>query len=93
MILGLGPLILLLLGNTEDEFGLSSYQQGPRIFLTSDKNKTYILFVKGIAQIHPKTYKIKMLAESPVEISSGGDILNGRIYFAGGSHLYSYRLP
>ena len=79
--------------NTEDEFGLSSYQQGPRIFLTSDKNKTYILFVKGIAQIHPKTYKIKMLAESPVEISSGGDILNGRIYFAGGSHLYSYRLP
>ena len=63
------------------------------MFVTSDKKKTYILFAKGIAQVHPKTYKIKMLAESPVAISAGGDILNGRIYFAHGSHVYSYKTP
>ena len=31
-----------------------------------------------------------MLAESPVPIGSGGDYLDGRIYFASGSHVYSY---
>jgi hypothetical protein len=34
-----------------------------------------------------------MLAESPVPVEYGGDYLNGRIYFASGSHLYSYALP
>ena len=34
-----------------------------------------------------------MLAESPVRIGPGGDILNGCIYFGSGSHLYSYRIP
>ena len=34
-----------------------------------------------------------MLAESPVPIGAGGDFLDGRIYFASGSHLYSYQVP
>jgi hypothetical protein len=33
-----------------------------------------------------------MLAESPLPVGPGGDILDGRIYFASGSHLYSYGL-
>jgi hypothetical protein len=51
-----------------------------------------VLFVKGIARIEPKSYAITMLAESPVPVSAGGDYLDGRIYFAGGSHLYSYEI-
>jgi hypothetical protein len=54
---------------------------------------TYMLFVKGVAVIDPATFDIEMLANSPVPIGAGGDILDGRIYFASGSHLYSYGVP
>ena len=51
-----------------------------------------MLLVKGIAEIDPSTYEIKLLAESPVPIGPGGDLLDGHIYFASGSHVYSYQL-
>jgi len=79
--------------NTADDFGLTNWQQGPRVFVLGPKGKTYMLFVKGIAQIDPTTFEITMLAESPVPIGPGGDIHDGRIYFASGSHLYSYKIP
>ena len=65
------------------------YQQGPRIFIASPKN-IYILYYDGIARINQVTYEITRLATSPVNITSGGDFLDGRIYFASGSNLYSY---
>jgi len=77
---------------TLDEFGPTAYQQGPRVFVKSPKGDIYVLFLKGIARIEPKTFAIKMLAESPVPILYGGDYLDGRIYFASGSHLYSYEV-
>lgn len=76
--------------STGDAFGPTSYQQGPRVFVVSPKGTVYALFLKGIARVEPKTFEIKMLAESPVEVSCGGDYLDGRIYFASGSHVYSY---
>ena len=79
--------------DTMAEFGPTNSQQGPRVFVLSPDRKIYILFVKGIARVETGTFKITMLAESPVPIGPGGDILNGRIYFASGSHLYSYKIP
>jgi hypothetical protein len=78
---------------TEATFGRAAYQQGPRVFVRGRKGEVYVLFVKGIAQIEPLTFAVKMLAASPVPIAYGGDILNGRIYFASGSHVYSYKVP
>jgi len=78
--------------NTEDTFGVTNSQQGPRVFVTSPEGDIYILFRKGIASLNPETFEITMLAESPVSIGPGGDYLNGRIYFGSGSHLYSYGL-
>ena len=75
------------------EFGPTNFQQGPRTFVKGPKGGIYILFVRGIARLDPETFEIEMLAESPVPIGPGGDILNGRIYFASGSHLYSYEIP
>ena len=75
------------------EFGLTTGQQGPRIFVRGDEGATYILFVKGIARLEPSTYALTMLAQSPVSIDAGGDYLDGRIYFASNSHLCSYRPP
>ena len=79
--------------DTEAEFGRTISHQGPRVFVPSPDGETYILFVKGIARVDPPDFAIAMLAESPISIGPGGDILNGRIYFGRGSHLYSYKLP
>ena len=79
--------------DTQATFGHSTSQQGPRVFVIAPDNTTYILFVKGIARIDPADFSIHMLAESPVPVGPGGDILNGRIYFGSGSHVYSYGVP
>lgn len=76
--------------NTEAKFGVTNSQQGPRIFVTGPDKRIYVLFVKGIAEINPSTFAITMLTESPVPIGPGGDILDGRIYFGSGSHIYSW---
>lgn len=78
--------------NTEARFGLTNFQQGPRVFVLGPDKTVYMLFMKGIARVDPGTFSIIMLAESPVPIGPGGDIHNGFIYFASGSHLYSYRI-
>jgi hypothetical protein len=79
--------------NTDAKFGTTNSQQGPRVFVAGPDNTIYMLFVRGIAQVDPTTFSITMLAKSPVPIGAGGDLLNGRIYFASGSHLYSYGPP
>jgi len=79
--------------DTEAKFGVTNSQQGPRVFVLGPDDTIYILFVKGIARLDPATFEITMLAESPVPIGPGGDILDGRIYFGSGSHLYSYAVP
>ncbi|NLX22288.1 MAG: hypothetical protein GXY55_11570 [Phycisphaerae bacterium] len=73
--------------------GRTNSQQGPRIFVLDPKGTIYMLLAKGIARVEPGTFAIHLLAESPVPVGPGGDYLDGRIYFASGSHLYSYTLP
>ncbi len=74
------------------EFGPTTSQQGPRVFVTAPDGAIFILFTKGIAIVEPDTHEIRMPAESPVPVGPGGDILDGRIYFGSGSHLYSYQV-
>jgi len=73
--------------------GQAIWHQGPRIFVPGPKGAIYMLLVKGIARVEPSTFRIALLAKSPVPVGCGGDIVGGRIYFTSGSHLYSYRLP
>ncbi len=70
----------------------AGYQQGPRVFVVAPDKRVFVLFVKGIAVVDPKTFELKLLANSPVPITAGGDYLDDRIYFASGSRLYSFRL-
>ena len=79
--------------DTATKFGPTNSQQGPRVFVLNPEGVIYMLFVKGIARVNLTTFEITMLAESPVPIGPGGDILNGRIYFGSGSHVYSYKVP
>ena len=79
--------------DTGARLGPSCYHQGPRIFVPGPGNSLYLLFVKGIASADIGTHTLSLPAESPVPVLSGGDILEGRIYFGSGSHLYSYQIP
>lgn len=78
--------------DVEADLGLTTGQQGPRIFVRGENGTIYVLFVKGITRIEPTSHALTLLARSPVPIDAGGDYLNGRIYFASSSHLYSYRI-
>lgn len=77
----------------EPEFGPTTSQQGPRVFVRDMHGRVFLLFRRGIAAVDLDDFRIGMLAESPVGVGPGGDYCDGRIYFGSGSHLYSYELP
>lgn len=79
--------------NVVDTYGLATAEQSPRIFVTGPKKEIYLLFLKGIVRLDPRTFKMSWLAQSPVPINAGGDYLDGRIYFVSGSHVCSFQLP
>lgn len=76
-----------------DTFGSTISHQGPRVFVATDEGDLYMLFRKGIVSVDLESHELTMIAESPVSIGPGGDVLDGRIYFGSGSHVYSYELP
>jgi hypothetical protein len=87
------PVKRKLISQEDSRFGLTVGQQGPRVFVPGLNQYVYVLFVKGIARIDPKSHSMTWLADSPVPITAGGVYLDGRIYFAGGdSHIYSYKV-
>ncbi|MEX2232859.1 MAG: hypothetical protein WD824_11900 [Cyclobacteriaceae bacterium] len=73
-------------------FGPTTAEQSPRIFVFGPEKEIYLLFVKGIVKLDPVSFRLEMIAESPVPIQAGGDYFEGHIYFVNGSHLYSYKL-
>ncbi len=79
--------------DTKDTLGSTISHQGPRVFVSAPDGALYMLFQKGIVQVDPASHALNLIAESPVPIGPGGDMLNGRIYFGSGSHLYSYGVP
>jgi len=78
---------------TGEQFGPTVSHQGPRVFVHGPAGATHILFARCIAILDTSSFEITVLADTPVPLSAGGDILDGAIYFASGSHVYSYRVP
>lgn len=74
------------------DFGTTPARESIRVFIHAPNNQLYLLFKNGIAQVESGTFDLKMKAKSPVPINTGGDYLDGRIYFVSGSHLCSYKL-
>jgi len=75
--------------DTSGDLGPTNSQQGPRTFIRGPKDAIFVLFVKGVALLEPGAFRLRLLAPSPVPIGAGGDYLDGRVYFASGSHVYS----
>lgn len=78
---------------TEKKYGGAITGQGPRAFVQSGDGTVLVLFTKGIARIQPKTYALAWLGTSPAPITAGGEFAGGRVYFASGSHLHSFKIP
>lgn len=79
-----------------EDFGETVYQQGPRIFVKVPDGRIFILFDRGIAQLDTDSYEVTMVAEPSFGLGQGGAYLDGRLYFAAGSHgahLYSWKVP
>jgi hypothetical protein len=74
------------------DFGSTVAKESLRIFILGPNKEMYMLFKNGIVQVEPGSFRMTMKAVSPVPINTGGDYLDGRIYFVSGSHLCSYRL-
>lgn len=72
------------------EFGRAVGQQGPRVFVGPDPARPYMLFDRIIGRLDTETGTITNVGRSPVPIGAGGDWLGGRVYYASGSHLYSF---
>jgi hypothetical protein len=79
--------------STHAEFGPTVSHQGPRAFVAGPQGTMYVLFVRAIARIEPQGWHFKLLAKPPQPIANGGDLLDGRIYYACRSHVWSYELP
>lgn len=79
--------------NIKEAFIGASGGQGPRVLIPTPDGKIYALLADSIVRIEPETFAFTLLAKSPVRIHVGGDYHNGRLYFANGSHLFSYTLP
>jgi hypothetical protein len=78
--------------NIDTAFGTTTARESPRVFIIDPKGETYLLFQNGIGHLEPGSFKMTMIARSPVPINVSGDYFNGRIYFVSGSHLCSYQL-
>ena len=75
------------------EFGPTVGGQGPRMLIEGPDDRLLLLLQRGFAEVDLESHEIKMLIESPVPLSVGGDYLDGRVYFSRGSHIYSGPLP
>ncbi|MEE2659534.1 MAG: hypothetical protein VX733_13590 [Candidatus Latescibacterota bacterium] len=78
-----------------DDLGDTVAHQGPRVFVTGG-GEIWVLLTKGLGKLITSVsgaYAVEMVAESPQHLRAGGDYLNGRLYFACGSHLCSWRCP
>lgn len=84
---------LLHIEDTEDRFGPTGYQQGHRKLVMGPDGALYALFLRAITRVDYVTHQPVSLVEPPVPVYYGGDILDGRLYFATTSHLYSWPLP
>jgi hypothetical protein len=84
---------LLHVEETAERFGPTGYQQGQRKLVPGPDGTLYALFLRAITRVDLATHRPVLVAEPPVPVQFGGDILDGRLYFAMASHLYSYGLP
>ena len=86
--------------------GFSVYAQGTRAFVpmpaasvpvaaragAAAEQVIHVLLLDGIARLNTVTGRLSRVATALVPITAGGAAAGGRIWFASGSHLYSWQV-
>jgi len=73
---------------------LQQFGRVPRHALHVGPNgELYALLSSAILRIDPDTYRCEKLTDTPVSISAGGALVNGRLCFAAKANVWSYRVP
>lgn len=68
--------------------------QGPRIFVQAPDDRFFVLFASGtIAELDPETFELTTRGAAPTGIQNGGTYLDGRLYFATATNVYSWAVP
>lgn len=75
------------------EYGSAAGAQAPRCMIMGPDENIYMLFGGGIVRIEPRSFEHTKLADTPAGVSAGVALLDGRLYFASGSRLWSYAVP
>ena len=60
---------------------------------TAPDGTIYAAMSQGIARITPGSFKHELLTRPPANITAGGLLLDGRLYYASGTNVWTYRLP
>jgi hypothetical protein len=79
--------------DTTERFGPIGYQQGQRKLVAAPDGTLYLLLLNALLRVDQATHRLIFVAQPPVPLRFGGDILDGRFYFASASHLGSWQLP
>jgi hypothetical protein len=74
-------------------YGELAGAQAPRIMTLGPDENIYVLFREAIVRIQPGSFEHTKLADSPVSIRAGVELIEGRLYFTSGSHVWSYKVP
>jgi hypothetical protein len=74
------------------QYGAKTGGQAPRVMIWGPDGKLYVYFRRAIVAIETGTFKHKLLLKSPVNIDVGIALLGERLYFASGSHLFSWKI-
>ena len=76
------------------DYGAPAGSQARRsMVLDPDAGVIYMLFRDAIVELTPGTFEHRKLADTPVTVSAGIVLHEGRIYFSSTSYLWSYELP
>ena len=75
------------------EYGGPAGSQAPRSMVLGPDGSIYMLFRQAILELTPGTFEHRKLADTPVTVSAGVVLHDGRLYFSSTSRLWSYQLP
>jgi hypothetical protein len=74
------------------QYGKPAGSAGNGVMIRGDAGEFYLLFDKSLVKFDPVTGSHEKLADLPVTPRGSLALHDGRLYFASGSHLWSFRL-
>lgn len=75
------------------QYGNAAGRQAPRILARGPGGLIFALFERSIVEIDSGDLTHRLAASLPVQAEAGIAVIQGRLYFSSGSHLWSWKIP